>query len=217
MTKTPPADAPLELRFRCEATEIRTEDVGEGAEPSRRLTGVAIRYGSKAEFRYFTERFAAGAFTESLASSRNVRALFHHDDRAHIGSSAAGSLRLIDSPTELRFELEVAKTTAGDDVLELVRSGECKGVSVGFQPVQDDMEYDEATHRVIRTHTKARLVEVTATPIPAYTDTDIEARDATGGGGSPAERARAILAERNGTPRLESRRAELRRQIAAQP
>jgi len=216
MKTPPPADAPLELRFRCEATEIRTEDGGEGGEPSRRLVGVAIRYGSSAEFRYYTEKFAAGAFTDSLASGRNVRALFHHNDMAHIGSSAAGSLRLIDSPTELRFELDVAKTTAGDDVLELVRSGECKGVSVGFQPVQDEMEYDEATDRVIRTHTKARLVEVTATPIPAYTDTDIEARNA-GGGGSAADRARAIIAERHSTPRLESRRAELRRQIADQP
>ena len=75
----------------------------------------------------------------------------------------------------LRFELEVPNTTDGNDLLENVKNGLIGGCSFGFNITDEITRWDEKWN-FYRDITKVELFEVTATPIPAYADTEIAAR-----------------------------------------
>lgn len=174
MSKSPTEQR--ELRFH--ATEVRMADAVEGEE-NRTLTGVLVPYNKTANLRYYSEQFAPGAFADSLADTgHNKRALYHHDAKDLLASTQNDTFRLIDTPDALRFEMDVAKTKAGDDAIELVRSGEMRGTSVGFQTLDDAWTYDDATDHATRTIKKGRLVEGSLTTIPAYSDTEVSLRSA---------------------------------------
>ena len=90
----------------------------------RTLTGVALRYGQRARDR--AEMFEPGAFQPLGAVSMNLQ----HDELRVIASTVDGSLRLHDSPTELRVE---ATLREGSAELELVRRRTLRGLSVEFR------------------------------------------------------------------------------------
>lgn len=69
----------------------------------------------------------------------------------------------------LHAAFDVANTRAGDDALELVRSGVVDGFSVRFRPIRNQIARDGAFERV-----EAALFEVSLTPWPYYPDAQIE-------------------------------------------
>ena len=72
--------------------EVRAGTI-ETASPGR-LTGYAATFNSEARIGDFSEVIRAGAFTRSLASDINVRALYHHQGEALLGTTRAGTLKL---------------------------------------------------------------------------------------------------------------------------
>lgn len=133
----------------------------------RRLFGVAVPYNTvavvaDADGQPYREKFVHGAFRRSIAErSHKLRLFTSHDTR-----------RLpIGKPTELReesnglhVEFDVARTTAGDDALELVRSGLVTSFSIGFHGLRHHMDNGV----VVRT--EASLREISLVPEPAYAD-----------------------------------------------
>ena len=65
----------------------------------------------------FVESFAPKAFSDSLASGEDVRALFEHDYTKLLGRTSAGTLKLEEDSIGLRFELTPPDTTIGKDLL----------------------------------------------------------------------------------------------------
>jgi HK97 family phage major capsid protein/HK97 family phage prohead protease len=132
-----------------------------------------IPYNSKSEqIDYYYEILKPGVFADSLKSGRDVKAYWNHDRSRVIGSTKAGTLKLQDTATGLKIELDPGQTSWGKDALEAVRRGDVSGFSFAFTPVEQQFSEDY-TYRYIL---KANLFEVSPTPEPAYSGSTAYAR-----------------------------------------
>ncbi len=162
------------MEQRTMSLEIRSADI-----ENRKLIGYAAifreeytqlrdRWGDA-----FYERVRPGAFKKSLAE-RDVCMLVNHDWSKIVGRTGS-NLILEEDDKGLRFELDIPNTTDGNDLLENVRNGLIQGCSFGFNIKNQTTRWDDngAFYRDID---EVELFEITATPIPAYVDTEINAR-----------------------------------------
>lgn len=153
-------------------------EVREGEDGKRTLAGYAVKWEMKSHpmgyFRRFKEQFKKGAFADSLLKD-DQRALWSHDTSKVLGRTGNGTLRLFEDDIGLRFELDLPKTTLGNDTWETVKRGDVNGVSFGFQAKKQ--EWDEADpDNVVRTITQSTLLEVSPVAFPAYPDSQVDAR-----------------------------------------
>lgn len=96
-------------------------------------TRVYDQFGPTGRPAAYNEAVARGAFPEAVANPRSVKFLGHHNKMVNpLGRGSA----LRDDAAGLYGEFYVSKTTAGDEVLELVRDGALDAFSVGFLPVE---------------------------------------------------------------------------------
>ncbi|WP_370773383.1 HK97 family phage prohead protease [Clostridium sp.] len=156
--------------------EIRSTNVEE-----RKLEGYAAvfnenytllrdRWGEK-----FYERVMPGAFKDTIKErADDIFMLINHDWNKVVGRSNS-NLTLEEDEKGLRFELTIPNTTDGNDLLENVKNGLIRGCSFGFNIKDEETRWDEKWN-FYRDITKVELFEITATPIPAYADTEISAR-----------------------------------------
>lgn len=150
--------------------EIELELREEGDEMS--LVGYAALFNSRSEnLGGFTEMIAPGAFSRSLKSRNDVKLLWNHDTSAVLGSTRAGTLRLMEDDKGLRVEASLPNTTHGRDARELIKRGDVTGFSFGFSiPGKGGDAWNaEGTERTLKS---VRLHEVSLTPFPAYTATN---------------------------------------------
>ncbi len=122
---------------------------------------------------YFFERIRPGAFKESIEKS-DVCMLVNHDWSRIVGRMGS-NLHLEEDEAGLRFQLEVPNTTEGNDLLENVRLGIIRGCSFGFY-IEEQTTRWNSDWEYFRDLDKVDLLEITATPIPAYENTTISAR-----------------------------------------
>lgn len=153
--------------------EIREDDNG-----NRTLTGYAVKWEKKSQvlgfFRKFREQFKRGAFADSL-NKDDQRFLWSHDVSKVLGRKKNNTLRLTEDDIGLRVELDLPKTTLGDDTYESIKRGDVDGMSFGFR--MEDHEIEEPDDDLpLRTVKKARLLEVSAVAFPAYPDSEVSAR-----------------------------------------
>ncbi len=144
----------------------------------RTITGYAVKWEMKSVtmgyWRRFKEQFKRGAFTDSLTQDDQL-ALWSHDYSQVLGRTKNGTLRLFEDEIGLRFELDLADTTLGDDTYKTIKRGDVDGVSFGFQMVKE--EWDESDpDNVVRSVTKAKLIEISPVAFPAYPDSQVSAR-----------------------------------------
>lgn len=117
----------------------------------------------------FVEVIDKEAFKDSLAS-RNVVALWSHDTSQVLGNTKSGTLRLTNTETELRFELDIPNTSAGNDAWELIQRGDVDGVSFGMRVVKDKWSSEKRENGRIykRQILAAELYEISPVAFPAY-------------------------------------------------
>lgn len=138
---------------------------------SRLIEGV-IPYNTPSEYMGFFEFLDKGCFTKTLLESKDIRALYDHQDGALLARTKNGSLTFDDREDGLHFFFEAPNTTVGNDALELVRSGLASGTSFGMIVVKDDWANTQERH--IK---EARLLEVSVlASLPAYPDSKVYAR-----------------------------------------
>lgn len=160
-------------RTKMEQQEIRVFDSEmrmEGDEESRKVVGYAAVYNSDSEEMWgFKERIAPGAFEAALGD--DVRALFNHDANMLLARTKSGTLKLSSDERGLKYEFEAPKTTAGNDLLEMLKRGDVSQSSFAF--TVDEERWDEKTgQKPIRTIMKVkRLYDVSPVTYPAYPDT----------------------------------------------
>ena len=149
-------------------TELRTS--------GRRLEGYAARFGVEARIADFIEVIAAGAFSETLASKKDVLALFNHDPKEVLARTRSGTLKLVEDSKGLQFDLSLPETQSGRDVLALAERGDLGGMSFGFI-VPKDGERWQGNRRELRA---VNLLEISVVSAwPAYPDTVVVARAKT--------------------------------------
>lgn len=123
----------------------------------------------------FYERVMPGAFKDTIKDrSDDIAMLINHDWNKIVGR-VNSNLTLEEDEKGLRFELIVPNTTDGNDLLENVKNGLIRGCSFGFNIKNEITRWDEK-YNFYRDITEVELFEITATPIPAYADTEIAAR-----------------------------------------
>jgi uncharacterized protein len=92
-----------------------------------------------------------------------------------LGRTKNGTLRLYEDDIGLRFELDLADTTLGDDAFKTIKRGDVDGVSFGFR--MRKQEWDESDpDNVVRTIMQADLFEISPVGFPAYPDSQVAAR-----------------------------------------
>jgi HK97 family phage major capsid protein/HK97 family phage prohead protease len=107
------------------------------------------------------EMFERGAFDDHEPS--NVRLRMDHQD------PPTGKGFRITQPEDAAYaEFRVAKTSRGDEQLQLIREGVHDGASVGFQEVPGGTTTRRIDGRHVRVHKRVRLREVSTTWRPAY-------------------------------------------------
>ncbi len=147
-------------------------------------TGLGLPWGTwtsiRENGRTFREQFRAGAFGENLRSGdRNmpsVPAFLNHGQDYSAGYKPLGRLQLWEASDGLRFELAFLDAPYAHDVIAGIEEG-LYGMSVRFgtlaaivnrNPGRSRMNPDGVEEREI---TRARLSELSVTPVPAYPKT----------------------------------------------
>ncbi len=154
--------------------EVRAGTI-ETASPGR-LTGYAATFNSEARIGDFSEVIRAGAFTRSLASEINVRALYHHQGEALLGTTRAGTLKLREDARGLKFDLNLPDTSHGRDLAILVDRGDVSGCSFGFRVADGGDRWEQRGAQMVRELLNVDLIEITLTADPAYPDTEVAKR-----------------------------------------
>ena len=153
--------------------EIRTGTL-KAVSPGR-LSGYAAVFNSEARIGDFAEVVRPGAFASSL--ERNIRALYHHQGDALLGTTRSGTLKLAEDAHGLRFDLALPDTTHGRDLAILVERGDVAGCSFGFRvPDGGDRWAERSRGDWLRELMKVELHEITLTADPAYPDTEVAKR-----------------------------------------
>ena len=164
-----------ELRTMTMEVEIRKS---ENEPDSRTIQGYAVKWNELSETLgwgvKFKEKFSKGAFTESL-KEEHQRGLWNHNPDYLLGNTKSKTLRLQEDDVGLRFEIDLPSNSWGNDVRESVKRGDVTGVSFGFS-VKDENWDDTNENNIIRTITKAKLFEISPTPNPAYTQSEVSLR-----------------------------------------
>jgi HK97 family phage prohead protease len=154
----------IEQRVAVQDLEIRQE--GDGMT----LRGYAAVFNSPSEPLPFIETIQPGAFRDSLKSRNDVKLLWNHDTSTVLGSTRAGTLRLMEDERGLMVEADLPDTQAGRDAATLIKRGDVTAFSFGFRIPSGGDEWANANERLLK---RVNVHEVSVgVAFPAYTATD---------------------------------------------
>ncbi|MGW1440291.1 HK97 family phage prohead protease [Streptomyces griseus] len=170
-----------ERRFTRGLVEVRA------GETERKIGGYAAKFNTLSRnLGGFVERIDPGFFAKSEGDGwPEVMARYNHDDNRLLGTTDAGTLRLVVDGTGLDYEADVPASR--EDVMELVRRGDVRRSSFAFRTFEDDWAATPEGFP-LRTLLSGALVDVAPVNAPAYMDTSTGLR-------SLADKAGAELAE----------------------
>jgi HK97 family phage prohead protease len=154
--------------------EIRSQ--GSFQASGKALTGYAAVFNSPTDLTGFTEVIRPGAFAKSLKAGVNIRALYHHQGDALLGTTRSGTLELREDARGLAFKLALPDTSHGRDLAVLVERGDVAGCSFGFLIRSGGDRWEKRDGKLVRELLDADLKEITLTADPAYQDTTVAMR-----------------------------------------
>lgn len=154
-----------------EDMEVRA--AGEGAET---LAGTALHYGSlSVDLGGFREEFMSDAFSESVGSD-DIRVLWQHDGRYVFGRVRAGTAKVWSDDGGLHYEATPPRAQWAQDAMESIRRGDVSANSFAFVVPKGGDRWERRNGELVRTVSKARLLEVGPQTNPAYPDTTVAVR-----------------------------------------
>jgi HK97 family phage prohead protease len=131
--------------------------------------GYAAVFNSDSSPLPFIERIAPGAFARSLKSRNDIKLLWNHDTGIVLGSTRAGTLRLMEDSFGLKAIASLPDTQAGRDAAVLLKRGDVSAMSFGFTVPQGGDSWDKSGN--VRTLNRVSLHEVSLVAFPAYSST----------------------------------------------
>lgn len=150
---------------------VRHED---DEDDGRTLVGLAVPFGDELDVSDFwddyTEVFRRGAFAKTIReASRPVPLLVSHEHRTlPIGAAT----KLVETNDGLAAEFHLSRTARADEVLALVTDGALSGLSIGFEPVKQNVTKgsarEPAADRDLVERTEVSLREVSVCNFPAF-------------------------------------------------
>lgn len=141
-----------------------------------RITGYAAVFNRDShDLGGFVEQVRPGAFKRVLERGDNVLALFNHSMDNLLATSAAGSLRLKEDGTGLRYEFDLDDTDPDHQrVIAKVKRGDLRGSSFAFRTSTDTdgWEATDTDHPRRIVNEVSILRDVGPVTTPAYGDTE---------------------------------------------
>jgi HK97 family phage prohead protease len=131
--------------------------------------GYAAVFNSDSSPLPFIERIAPGAFSKSLKSRNDIKLLWNHDTGIVLGSTRAGTLRLVEDSFGLKAVASLPDTQAGRDAAVLLKRGDVSAMSFGFTVPMGGDSWDKTGN--VRTLNRVSLHEVSLVAFPAYSST----------------------------------------------
>ena len=122
------------------------------------------------------ERIAPGAFSETM--SGDIRALVNHDTTLVVGRSTVRTLELQEDERGLWGRIRInPKDSDAMNAYARVERGDVSQCSIGFDIIREDTEILD-NGGIIWTIREVKLWEVSICTVPAYEETNIQARSA---------------------------------------
>lgn len=188
-------------------------------EPSRTIIGRAIVFNAESEvldeWGYkFREVIKPEAVTMEFLNTQDVKMNMLHDRQLTLArcNKGTGSLRLTVDEKGVEFEFDAPKCDIGDRCLEMVRRGDYSGCSFEFYPEEYDIEERDGGKDVKIVHRKFRaLTALTIGMDPAYTQTEVNARELVKKNETDA--SRTVASEKDSSERERMEREYHRRKI----
>lgn len=123
------------------------------------------------------ERIEARAFASRIEARAEIHFLLSHDVDRPLASTSAGSLQLRETPDALEIEAELSADTSWTrDFLAAHKAGLIRGLSPGFRVTPGGDKVERRGAAMVRSVTRADLMEISAVTRPAYPQAQIEAR-----------------------------------------
>lgn len=115
---------------------------------------------------------------DSQTDMSDVILRYNHSDAALIlARSSNGTLTVTPDETGLKISAQIAPTTAGKDIYQLIKRGDISKMSFAFAVDKDEWENDQANKTQTRTIRHiSRVCDVSPVDFPAYDGTSITAR-----------------------------------------
>jgi hypothetical protein len=142
-----------------------------------KIIGHAAVFGKRTQiWEGFYEEVAPGAFTEAIKSD-DVYALWNHDPSNVLGNTGARTLTLSEDDKGLRYEIVPPDTTLGRDLTTLIKRGDVRKSSFGFNIDDEKITKLGEGKGVLRTIVRVKpLFDVSPVTFPAYPQTDVHVR-----------------------------------------
>lgn len=174
---------------------LHLREAGEGESESRILEGYALKFGTRSLlFGYyypFYEILEPGCITEEMLREQRIYFTMFHNREAILGrwDKGEGTLKLTLDAIGLKVECEAPHTIDGDKAVELAKRGDLTEMSFIYWTNEKDSENcisyeetDETTDwgaKIYLRHVKKieGISDVTIAATPAYTDTEVKARE----------------------------------------
>ena len=124
----------------------------------------------------FREVISKGAFDEVLATNPSVIACIDHSRKTNdiLGTTDSGTLELRSTDKGLEFTLDVAKTTVGKDIIELIKRGDVTKMSFAFVAGAGNDTWTNYGTETIRTiNNFEELNDISIVYKPAYEETTV--------------------------------------------
>ncbi len=174
----------LEMRQFPQAVKIENENVPDeerGRKPLHVVGYASVFNTLSLDLGGFFEIVKPGAFLDSINNGDDIRALINHNRDRIIGRTKAGTLQLKEDSKGLLTEIYPPDTTDGRDVMANLRAGNWDQMSFAFSVLPDGQIWRlDENDRLIREITKAKLHDVSVVTYPAYNESTVGLRAATG-------------------------------------
>ena len=140
------------------------------------IQGYAIRFNEPAVFDVDGVEYREVIDPRALDKTdmRDVPLRYNHSDNVMVMARTRNkTLQLIKDEEGLRILAELANTTAGRDLYELIKRGDVDKMSFAFTVARDDYDVETRTRRILAVD---KIFDVSAVDSPAYETTSISVR-----------------------------------------
>lgn len=165
--------------------EIRTlliDDLDTSHGTDLKISGYANVTGSVSELmpdartgRPFQETIKSGTFQDALGRAEKVEFLDAHNKSRILSSTVNDTLVLKEDKKGLHIDAVISPTSWGKDVYQLIKDKIIQGLSFGMTVLKEDWTIGDNGYP-LRTISKIKLSEVSATRNPAYRSSSLETR-----------------------------------------
>jgi len=140
------------------------------------IQGYAIRFNEPAVFKFDGVEYREVIDPRALDKTdmKDIPLKYNHSDNVMVMARTRNkTLQLIKDEEGLRILAELANTTAGRDLYELIKRGDVDKMSFAFTVAKDDYDRETRTRTILAID---KIFDVSAVDTPAYETTSLSVR-----------------------------------------